>query len=406
MVINSRAQLFSYLSPEQRLLLLLCGQQTDKSIGEAKTWLVKPFNWTRLIELAERHRLLPQLYKSIKDISLAIPIDIPAALKEKYFAQTEHVIRLASEGVKISMLFNQQGIRNILLKGPFLSEQIYGDVALRPSRDIDILVLPESLELVHELLLKEGYKMVYPDFTLSKRQKRFYQKHKNQFAFRNPQSGILIEVHWRLFSQTSLLPIPIDKVFAESQEQILAGKSIRVLSSKHNFEFLCLHGSIHQWFRLLWLKDIAQILGEGLVNIDDVLIEARKNSIEKPILQAITLVNHFFGTDYPIEPKSTRAVKSIVIHAATAIISDEKITLSHKFSRFRFPIYKMKLKSGFFYKMTCWSILQPNFNDWKLVKLPDSLFFLYFPLRPFIWFYTFYLRKSSMGKNSIPIRLI
>lgn len=406
MVITNRTQLLSYLSPEQRLLLLLCGMRNSESIEEAKIWLTKPFNWTRLIALSERHRLLPQLYKSIKELSLSVPIEIPSDLKEKYYAQTEHVIKLATEGVRISTLLNRRGVDNILLKGPFLSDLIYGDVAIRPSRDIDILVDPMSVEQVHDLLLSEGYKMVYPDFILSKRQKNFYQKHKNQVAFRNPQNGILIEVHWRLFSQTSLLPITTNEVFAESQERIIAGKSIRILSPKHNFEFLCLHGSIHQWFRLLWLRDIAQMLGEGMVNIDEVLIQAKKNNNEKPVLQAITLVNHFFGTDYPINSKLAKSVRSIVIHATTAIVSDERITLSHKFSRLRLPIYKMRLKSGFIYKLTCWSILQPNFNDWKMVKLPDTLFFLYFPLRPFIWFYTFYLKKNSNRKRGNPIRLL
>jgi hypothetical protein len=395
MIINNRAQLLNYLNPEQRLLLLLCGNKNSENVDEAKVWLAKPFNWTKLIALSERHKLLPQLYKRIKEISLFIPIEIPSELIDKYHSQTEYVIRLASEGIRISCLLNQRGISNILLKGPFLSDQIYGDIAIRPSRDIDILVLPEFVEKVQEVLFEEGYRMVYPDFTLSEKQKSFYKKHKNQFAFRKPDKGILIEVHWRLFSQSSLLPIPTDKVFSESQERIIAGKSVRVLSPNQNFEFLCLHGSIHQWFRLLWLRDITQLLGQGKVNIDEVLLQAKKHNNEKPILQAIILTNHFFGTSYPINQKTEDEVKSIVTHAAIAIISDEKFTLSHKFTRFRMPIYKMKLKPGFFYKISCWSILQPNFNDWKMVKLPDYLFFLYFPLRPFIWFYTFYIRKNS-----------
>jgi len=367
--------------------------QNDESISEAKTWLAKPFNWTRLIALCERHRVLPLFYKSIKELSLSVPIEIPTELKEKYFSQTNHVLRLASEGVRISGLLNQLGVSNILLKGPFLSEQIYGDVALRPSRDIDILVRPDSVDRATEFLASEGYRMVYPDFTLSRKQKSYYRKRKNQIAFRSPKNGILIEVHWRLFSQTSLFPIEIETAFAGSQVRILAGKPIRVLSPNHNFEFLCLHGAIHQWFRLLWLRDIAQILGEGMVNIDEALSRAAKYGNEKPILQAISLVNQFFGTEYPVNQELARGVKSIVIHAATAIVSEERLTLSHRLTRFRLPIYKMKLKQGFFYKLTCWSILQPNFNDWKMVRLPDSLFFLYFPLRPFIWFYTFYLKK-------------
>ena len=93
MVINNRTQLFAYLNPEQRLLLLLCCKQSAESINEAKIRLARPFNWTGLIALGERHRLLPQLYKSIKEISLVFPVNITSELKDKYYSQTAHVIK-------------------------------------------------------------------------------------------------------------------------------------------------------------------------------------------------------------------------------------------------------------------------------------------------------------------------
>lgn len=399
MIVKSRKQLLSYLSPEHRLLILLCGYQDAETIAEVKVWLVKPFNWTKLIALSERHRVLPLVYKSLRTLSSSIEIEIPNEIKEKYLAQTEHVMRLASEGVRISGILIERGVENILLKGPFLAQQIYGDIAIRPSRDIDILILPSFIDETISILKAEGYNLIYPDFLLSNKQQKFYRRHKNQFAFKNLETGVLIEVHWRLFSQNILFPITTEKVFADSSEIVVAGKTIRVLSHLNNFEFLCLHGSNHQWFRLIWLRDIAQMLLDGKVVVNDALTTASKNGNQKPILQAVQLVNYFFGTCYPLNPAESKMIKSIVIQAETAIISDEKLTLSHKLSRLKLPIYKMRLKSGLKYKLTCWSILQPNFNDWKMVRLPDSLFFLYFLLRPAIWFYSFYIKRVERKRT-------
>ncbi len=400
MIVKSRRQLLSYLNPEQRLLILLSGYQNDETIALAKEWLVKPFNWTKLITLAERHRVTPLLYKNLKEYSHFVEIDIPMELKEKFFAQTEHVMRLATEGVRISELLRQRGIETIFLKGPFLSQQIYGDIAIRPSRDIDILVQPHFIDKAISILEDEGYNLIYPDFKLTDKQQRFYRKRKNQMALKNPTTGVLIEVHWRLFSQNILMPIPIEKVFVDSREVSIAGKGVKVLSHQHNFEFLCIHGSIHQWFRLMWLRDIAQMLLDGKVSVNEVLENAKRYGNVKPVLQAVHLVNYFFGTCYQFSPKELKMVKSIVIQAETAILSDERLTLTHKISRLRVPIYKMRLKRGIRYKLTCWSILQPNFNDWRMVEFPDSLFFLYFPLRPFIWFYSFYIKRVATGKKS------
>jgi len=400
MLATNRSQLISYLTPEQRLLISVCSAEESVGREEVKDLLVKPFSWERLILLSERHKLLPMLYKNIRAESVNLPIEIPSILKEKFIIQTQHVLKLATEGIRISNILNREGIRSILLKGPFLSQQIYSNDALRPSRDIDILILPDNIERVNEILRNEGYKRVYPDFELSKKQKIFYQHYKNQYAYRNPHNGCLIEIHWRLFSQKNLFPTPTEQIFAERRELNMAGSPIHVLSKKHCFEYLCLHGSLHQWFRLLWLRDIAQLLDDKEKCFDELFINAKKNGNQAPVEQAIILSNLFFGcSDYSASIKPNNLVKSITNFAVTAAISSEQKTLSQKITRLRIPFYKMKLKRNFNYKLSCWSILHPNFNDWKRVKLPDSLFFLYFFLRPFIWFYTFYVEKRKVNRK-------
>jgi len=244
--------------------------------------------------------------------------------------------------------------------------------------------------------------MVYPDFKLSTKQNKFYQKHKNQIAFRNNENGCLVELHWRLFGQKELFPIPTDTVFAESQELIVGGKAIRVLSENHCFEYLCLHGALHQWFRLHWLRDIAQMLSNGKVNPVEIIEKSKINGNDRPVEQAIILANLFFGSPgIPSNFKIKRVVKSIVNQAVTAAISDESRSISRRISRLRVPFYKMKLKRSLRYKMSSWTILHPNFNDWKIVKLPDNLFFLYFFLRPFVWFYSTYLKKTGNQEPEI-----
>jgi hypothetical protein len=398
----NRIQLLSSLSLEQRILISVCATGENNGKNDVKDLISQPFSWDELIQLSERHRLLLMLYKNLKEDSLFFQLELPPTLKEKYLAQTQHVLRLATEGVRISNRLNDEGISSLLLKGPFLSQQIYGDTALRPSRDVDILVLPENIKRVNVILLNEGYRMVYPDFTLSKKQEKFYQKHKNQFAYRNTENGCLVELHWRLFSQKSLFPLTTEEVFAESQELVIGGMPIRVLSKKHTLEYLCLHGSLHQWFRLHWLRDIAQILVDEKLTPLEIIDQSRLNGNDRPVEQAIILANLFFGSPGPPPNiKSKSVVDGIVGHAVTAAIGNESRLLSKKIDRLQMPIYRMKLKRSFRYKLSSWTILQPNFNDWKILKLPDSLFFLYFFLRPFVWFYSTYIKKTRNQEPGI-----
>ena len=356
--------------------------------------IVKPFSWEKVIQLSERHRLLLMFYKKISENVLIPTFQPPPSLKEKYSVKTMQVLGLATEGVRLSTRFDQAGIANILLKGPFLALQIYNDAAMRPSRDIDILVFPNDVETARSILVQEGYRKVYPDFELSTKQQNFYQKHKNQYAFRNPENGCLVELHWRLFSQEELFPVSTERVFAQRQEIVLAGKPVYVLSKKHCIEYLCLHGSLHQWFRLHWLRDIAQLISDQKDDIGFIVESARKNGNERSVEQAIVLSNLFFGSPMlPSNINTNRVVNKLVNQSADAAILDESHFLSKGIERLRLPFYKMRLKKGFGYRLSCWTILQPNFSDWKDVKLPESMFFLYFFLRPFMWFYKTYIKK-------------
>jgi len=396
MLITDRAKLIACLNPEQRLLIAICSDQHSPLREKAQKWLARPFSWERMMLQCDRHKLFPIFYKNLYEDSTRYHIDIPSNLKIKFASQKQQVLKLAAEGVRITSVLNQEKIQSILLKGPFLSEQIYNDVSLRPSRDIDMLILPKNINQVHEILLSDGYKMIHPDFELTKKQTLYYQRKRNQYAYRNPENGCMIELHWRLFSQRSLLPVAPEDVFMQSEERIMAGRSIRVLSPNYTVEYLCIHGALHQWFRLLWLKDISQIFDNKELDFDKVIWSARLHGNERVIEQAARLSHLFFGTQVGKSfETASKPTKAIVNHAIGAIVSDEKLTLSHRLIRLRMPIYKMKLKKGLRHKFSCWSILQPNFNDWKKVKLPDTLFFLYFILRPFIWFRTYYFQKGK-----------
>ncbi len=52
---------------------------------------------------------------------------------------------------------NKKGIEVISLKGATASEKIFGDIALYPSGDIDILIKVEDIDSVRKFLEADGY---------------------------------------------------------------------------------------------------------------------------------------------------------------------------------------------------------------------------------------------------------
>ena len=102
--------------------------------------------------------------------------------------------------LETAKLLQENGIEFINLKGPLLSERIYGDPTYRYSRDFDILIKPNSLNKTLQLLQEKGYE--YPDFTWpeSKKKQKITLHFLNQVEMVHKQTGVMLEIHWKLFS--------------------------------------------------------------------------------------------------------------------------------------------------------------------------------------------------------------
>ena len=60
------------------------------------------------------------------------------------------MLKLSGEMENISELFMENNIRSLFLKGPVIALDLYGDVSLRTSKDLDILLSINDLDKVGE----------------------------------------------------------------------------------------------------------------------------------------------------------------------------------------------------------------------------------------------------------------
>ena len=72
--------------------------------------------------------------------------------------------------------FDSAGLTLSVLKGPGLSQRLYGDMTLRHSKDLDLLVPPAQLWQACELLQAEGFTLLDAP-PLSEANQRLVQRH-------------------------------------------------------------------------------------------------------------------------------------------------------------------------------------------------------------------------------------
>src|SRR6266496_2607685 len=129
---------------ERSILLAVCSciPQAEKS-DRMRALLQQPIRWKILFDLADRHGSLPLLYQALVTIEGAPREQLPW-LEQRHQINLHRALLLSRELIRIVDHLGALGLEVLPYKGLALAELIYGDIALRQSGDIDVLVRPRD----------------------------------------------------------------------------------------------------------------------------------------------------------------------------------------------------------------------------------------------------------------------
>jgi hypothetical protein len=144
------------------------------------------------------------------------------------------------------------GIPVIVLKGPALGVIAYGDASMRTFRDIDLLVRREDILRARDLLLQLEYQR---DYTAESEDALVSGDH----ALELSRLGTKVELQSALFERYLRFDLGNDAIWANAATIDIAGRRVRVLDSPRLLVFICAHGAKHEWTRLRWVCDVAQL---------------------------------------------------------------------------------------------------------------------------------------------------
>ncbi len=350
------------------------------------------YDWKLFIELTIHHRLFSFIYPVICKQQEKFPEKVLKTLERLYKNNTFQMLHLCGEMDSLSKEFASAGIPLIVLKGPVLAKELYGDISLRTSSDIDVLVPITSLIQVEEMLQKEGYvKEEYIKTVLNDWKWRHHH-----FTYIHPQKGVKVEVHWRLNPGPNKEP-SFAELWSRKRISSISQHPVYILGKEDLFFFLVTHGARHAWSRLRWLLDISKLMKHNLDwNFTSSLFKKYHYS---PVgSQAVLLTSHVFSDRIHTQLEQMIKIKKGEMLAQLTVFYFENLvnlhtnplpeSVSNYHTRYLFSI--MSYKQKLYYLL---SLLHPFPEDAQTLPLPKSLHFLYFPLRPFLWI----SRKVKLG---------
>lgn len=365
------------ISNELRLLLEILKMDSNESIQNE---LIIDIDWNHFLELSIYHRVYPLVYtKLITKEEQVVPPFVINALYQEFKKNTFQMLSLSGEMEQVSKLFTENNIRLLYLKGPVMAAELYGDISLRTSKDLDLLIPITDLEKAEELLIKVGYKKEGDPTVLND-----WKWREHHISYFHPQKRIQLEIHWRLHPRPSKEP-SFDELWERKRKSALTTYPVFFLDMEDLFLYLITHGARHGWFRLRWLMDIDKVVRKGMDN-ERIDLFFKKYQCKKVGGQALILTSQLLHT--PFNEKLNKYTeghrsKKLAKQAIYFIKGTEPLDVIMSTKYYKNYLFSLKSIMDIFVS-TCISFY-PSSVDAKTFSLPKSLYFLYFPLHPILW---------------------
>jgi hypothetical protein len=385
------------LEPEFRLLAacswLAPSANFEAQAAEAAVCVRAGIRWDRFIHLARRHQVTPVIYKFLRRSGIDFfPEAVERELKARGSRASAQGLHTAAELVRLTRSFHFHEIDVIPLKGALLSLELFGDPALRHAGDVDLMVRPEDADRADGVLQSLGYRCAFPGQPGRNRgMRKLLRAHSHECPYWHDQRRVMVDLHW---GHELWTPRANAELWDHTRTVDWMGLSIRQLDQNALLLYLCDHGAKHQWSRLKWLSDVQMALVQPRASPWSGLFKlAARLDLERSLAQAGVLLRWVYRVDLPPpladlireDPSSTVFAAEAWETLRTAPAGEQAV------STFREPARRRKR----FAWSAHWKKLLFQVEDFKEFPALDGLAWLYYPLRPALWFRRRYFKGGS-----------
>src|SRR5262249_13836051 len=146
------------------------------------------------------------VHDGLKRAQVTVPEAASKAIGGAAFAQLRANLQFAAELVRVHKAFEREKVEVTFFKGIPAAIDIYGDIGIRHTKDLDILVSPHQIAAASAILIAAGYDRVEPPASVDGPRLRTLIRTGKDFVFvRKDDPSLEIELHWRLFNNSKFM---------------------------------------------------------------------------------------------------------------------------------------------------------------------------------------------------------
>jgi hypothetical protein len=376
------SDLSSDLSVQQESLAFLCSLTRGQSGDSVTTERLSETGFRKVfLEQLNWHQLALHIDLSGDWAAENLPVELTDEISQMKLRLAANALKHTYETIGLVQHLNQAGINVLCLKGNALSQQLYDSPVKRHTNDIDLFTRLEDVPDTVHLLCELGYRCNLDKFL----EADFFQAYtflSKDVCLYHPDKRIVLELHWRLETNPTFMPLTFDQAWKNRDQVTLAGQAVPVPGHVDNIVYIACHGTRSHWARMKWVLDWQQILTDESVEWDQVFDQARHYGKEIYIRNACDNAQYWFGPNQvtlPEEFDSRRARRLFVINLGCQLQCEYPSVMVGVVNRLRLA----RRPGGLWeeYRRT----LGTSTIDLTTFRLTGILFPLHYLLRPILY---------------------
>lgn len=314
---------------EDDVLLYCLGADAHRA-GAVGSGLPARADWNGVIERAIPHGVAPLLHKRIAagGAGAAIPLAARRRLRAIYLRSGARNLRVFHDLAAVLAGLRGDGVEVIALKGAHLAPIVYGDIAVRPMGDVDLLVPKGDLSRAEATLRRVGCRLERP----GGHNRHWYASRHFHLRYR-ARGGTPVELHWDLAPPSARSRMSIGGIWQRAQPAQIAGVDVLAMSPEDLILHLCLHASqAHEYeWGLKPLCDVAAVVSHfaGRIDWEALLRHVADCRIDRAACWVLRLAREMLAADVPrrvlgrlgldaLEPQFVETLQEYTLSAAFA----------------------------------------------------------------------------------------
>lgn len=356
------------------MLRTACSNQLDAD--RMRSVLREPISWTALFDLAAQHGVQPLLFQTLTRFAELVPADEMLTLKHIFETNVHNALLLSCELIGILDRLSAIGVEVMPYKGLALAQSVYGDIALRQSGDIDLLIHRRDLDRIRGAVRELGYT---PHSPVPQGLEKAYLRSGYECAFDCAAGRNLLEVQWATQPRFYAIDLDVEELFRRAVIVSVAGRPVKTPSNEDLFIVLSVHAAKHVWERLIWLCDLARLMQLPSLDWEWIASRAKNLRIVRILRVGMAMANRVLFATVPPEaearlPQDRDATELAGKFEAMMANSSPFNTESSEYFRWMLRLREHKWDRLRFLSRLAFT---PGLGEWEAVRLPQPLFPVY-----------------------------